>query len=209
MQNDELFPAARPARVTGHEEQGIPGKPGFHLNNGPASAVNSRRGLGEDAAGLRKHPPDSVGSPSKRQGRYNGDITEQHAGNTLTPGLRVALRGLFPRCPVRLPSELPKRTFGHSWQDFLCARNGRRPTDRKGWRLKCRLPRAGLFGQHALAGTTEGDWVGVRPASGAATFASRGASELFQRVRRGGACSQDGRTGDTAKLHPSAPPPPF
>src|ERR1035437_3701632 len=71
----------------------------FHLNSGPTSAVKPRRGLGGDAAGLRKSSRGYKGRTREIHRRYNGDISEQHARITIpsrSPHARPTLAPPYP-----------------------------------------------------------------------------------------------------------------
>ena len=65
-------------------------------------------------------------------------------GASHAPGSRVALPGLCPGNLLRLPAGALHRKRGHSWQGFLCARQGRvaRTGRWQGWQKRLTIWRA-------------------------------------------------------------------
>src|ERR1035437_9807155 len=85
----------------------------FHLNSGPTSAVKPRRGLGGDAAGLRKSSRGYKGRTREIHRRYNGDISEQHARITLPSRYHHATITLPSRSPHARPTLAPPYPLAH------------------------------------------------------------------------------------------------
>src|ERR1035437_5176496 len=62
----------------------------FHLNRGPANAVNIKHGLGVTAAALRKLPPQDKRSTRAKQEPNKSYIRGKQEGTSCASGLRRA-----------------------------------------------------------------------------------------------------------------------